>query len=187
MSLSFSVLSLNLTECCSAEAHMLPAAAPFIRIFLTLLIWGCREQWHRKSEENESKQTNKRASEPDSVQKTFPVTSEQQRSWMLPGWSRQGLPLSLCVCPCVIFRAGYQQRQHENKPVAAGAFSHDATSADGWRGMRHKQDSVAAAAGQLFHFYIPTVCFEHGLKQLHPCCSVDAIWAEQENSVLVWL
>lgn len=103
---------------------------------------------------------NKQTSKPTA--RTEPLLShlsgEGAECWL--GGAGRG---SLCVCPCIIFRAGYQQCQHENKPAAARAFSHDATSANS--GKRHKQDSVTAA-GQFFHFYACTVCFEHGLSQL---------------------
>lgn len=83
---------------------------------------------------------------------------------------------SLCVCPCIIVRAGYQRCQHENKPVATGALSHGTTS--GNSGETH--------SSRFRPLLVYSVFWTWAQLELPPFCRVDATLM-QENGVLAWL
>lgn len=96
------------------------------------------------------------------------------------GWGRGGSG-SLCVCLRIIFRAGCQQCQHENNPVAARKFSHDTSKANSGGTKRilwQQQDS--------FLHFVPTVGFKHGLKQVernfHPAVSDGATFCRLSHA-----
>lgn len=136
-------------------------------ILLTSLIQDCREWWHRKLVEiNTNKQTSKATA---CTKPLLSHLSSEGAGWWL-GSTGGG---SLCVCLHIIFRAGYQQCQHENKPVAARKCSHDTSTANSGgtnRILWQQQDS--------FLHFVSTVGFEHGLRQLernfHPAVSDGA-------------
>lgn len=144
--------SFKCLTCSSAEQRHAFISRSAGSMFLTSLICHCRERWHTESVEP--------------ARTNVPVTSEQWRSWMLSGWSGRG---SQCVSLRIIFRARYQQRPHENKPVAATEFSHNTASRkDTKRIVRQQQGS--------FHLDLPAVCSERGLKQLernHPAVTLE--------------
>lgn len=89
------------------------------------------------------------------------LSSEGAECWL--GSAGRG---SLCVCPCIIFRAGYQPCQHENKPVTAKAFSHDATSANSGEKAQTGFCDSSRTVFPLLSFYVCSVCFEPELNQL---------------------
>lgn len=124
--------------------------------FLTRLIWDHRERWHRKSvETGPNKQTNKLANK------------QCAQSFSCHMWAVKELDAgrsSLCVTPCIIVRAGYQRCQHENKPVATRALSHDTTSAN----IRERHSS------RFRPLLVYSVFWTWGQLELPPVCRVDA-------------